>query len=63
LPETPNSFVREIEWIDPHRFLFTVDQPPQLYLGDLDGEQLSIGPLRAEYFFGVGALSAFSTYP
>jgi hypothetical protein len=63
LPETPNSFVREIEWIDPYRFLFTVDQPPQLFLGDLNGEQLLIGSLREEYFFGVGALSTFDTYP
>lgn len=62
LPETPGSFVRRIEWIDPQRFLFTVDEPAQLYLGNLDGTQTLIGPLREEYFFGVGALAAFDSY-
>ncbi|MCA9943792.1 MAG: PD40 domain-containing protein [Anaerolineales bacterium] len=59
LPETPDSFVRRIEWIDSSRFLFTIDKPPQLLLGDLDGMAMPVGSLRQEYFFGVGALTAF----
>jgi hypothetical protein len=59
LPDTPGSFVRYMEWIDDLRFLFTIDEPPQLLLGNLDGSTEPVGPLRPEYFFGVGALAAF----
>ena len=51
--------MRYIEWIDDSRFLFTIDEPPQLLLGNLDGNTEQIGSLRPEYFFGVGALAAF----
>jgi hypothetical protein len=59
LPEMSDSFVRWIVWIDSTQFLFTVEEPPQLFLGDLDGNSRLVGDLRPEYFFTVGALSAF----
>lgn len=62
LPDTPDSFVRRITWVDPTRFLFTIDEPPQLLLADLAGTTTPVGSLRPEYFFGVDALTAFDFY-
>lgn len=59
LPHTPDSFVRFIEWIDTKRFVFTIDTPPQLFLGNLDGNFTLVGSLRNDYFFNVGSLQAF----
>ncbi len=60
--ETPNSFVRRLEWVDTIRFLFTIDQPAQLLLSDLNGNITPIGFLQDEYFFSVGSLTAFDFF-
>lgn len=59
MADSADSFVRWIEWIDDSRFLFTIDEPPQLLMGDLNGEFEPIGALRPEYYFGTGSFQAF----